>query len=967
MTKNLQSPICNHRFPSYFHPPNPLPVNPEVQHEISVPPFLQGGGEMGERTRLHDWSQTPLGPIDTWPQSLRSTLGILLHSAFPMFLFWGDDHICFYNDAYRPSLGNDGKHPAVGKKGTEVWPDIWDFIGPLIHAVRTTAEPVWFEDQLLPIHRNGRMENVNWTFSYSPAYGDDGSVSGVFVTCMETTKAMEDKKRLAESESLFRSMVEQAPVAIALTRGEDMVIESINESMLRIMEKTDRSEALHRSLPDVLPQLRDQEILEVIRAVYRNGQAFSGADMPVTMITDGKPDLRFYDISYTPVVENGQITSVLHVAVDVTDKVRSRKAMEESEYLFRNLLQETPVATALYRGGELRIQYVNDLMIKYWGKDASVIGKTMREALPELHNQHFPESMDRVFASGEPYVGFREKADLVVDGKLQSFYFNFTFKPLRSVDGSIYGVHHTAIDVTSEVLAQQKLEESEKNLRNTVLQAPVAMCILKGPDNIVEIANERIIELWGATGRNVIGRSIFEGVPEVSGQGFEELLHHVYTTGETYKASGVPLNVMRNGRIDTIYVDFVYEAYREDDRSIGGVIAAAIDVTEQMTAQMKLSLAEEKVRMAVASAALGTYEIDLATNEVISSERFNELWGTTRTLTRDEFVSAIHPDDLPGRDKANEQALETGGLTYEARVRRPDGTQIWVRITGRFAYDKNGEPNLLIGVVQDITEQKLFAEELRKQVQERTAELERKNIELQRSNGQLEEFAHAASHDLKEPIRKIHFFTDMLKKQLGAKLVPDDERIFDRVEHATKRMNALIDDLLLYSHVSQKPHEKESINLNEKIAKVQEDLELDIAEKQAVIVVGPLPVVKGYRRQIQQLFHNLFTNALKYSLPERPPRISVEAATVTGEEAGLDAGRAYHRITVSDNGIGFEQEHADRIFQMFQRLHGKNEYKGTGVGLSIVRKVAENHGGKITAEGIPGEGATFHLYLPVED
>src|ERR1043165_6424689 len=124
----------------------------------SVHYFLQGGGEMGTLTRNHDWKNTPLGDPADWSQSLRTTVGLLLHSAFPMFLFWGKDLICFYNDAFRPSLGAEGKHPALGKQGREVWPEIWDFIGPLIQGVIESGKPVWFEDQLVPFHRNGRVE-----------------------------------------------------------------------------------------------------------------------------------------------------------------------------------------------------------------------------------------------------------------------------------------------------------------------------------------------------------------------------------------------------------------------------------------------------------------------------------------------------------------------------------------------------------------------------------------------------------------------------------------------------------------------------------------------------------------------------------------------------------------------------------------------------------------------------------------
>src|SRR6478736_6467765 len=151
--------------------------------------FLNGGGEAAELIASIDWSQTSLGAIEWWPQSLRTTLSIILHSKFPMFLFWGSDLICFYNDAYRPSLGNDGKHPsAMGSHGEDVWPEIWDIIKPLIDQVLNRGEATWSENQLIPIYRNGKIEDVYWTFSYSPVNDESGEVSGVLVTCNETTE-----------------------------------------------------------------------------------------------------------------------------------------------------------------------------------------------------------------------------------------------------------------------------------------------------------------------------------------------------------------------------------------------------------------------------------------------------------------------------------------------------------------------------------------------------------------------------------------------------------------------------------------------------------------------------------------------------------------------------------------------------------------------------------------------------------
>jgi signal transduction histidine kinase len=165
--------------------------------------------------------------------------------------------------------------------------------------------------------------------------------------------------------------------------------------------------------------------------------------------------------------------------------------------------------------------------------------------------------------------------------------------------------------------------------------------------------------------------------------------------------------------------------------------------------------------------------------------------------------------------------------------------------------------------------------------------------------------------------------------------------------------------LLLYSHVSQRPHDTETIDLNKKVQRALEDLELDVEEKKAIINVGKLPVVQGYRRQLQQLFQNLISNALKYSKADTAPQIHISASEV------LEHGRQYHLIEIKDNGIGFEQEYGEKIFQMFTRLHGKAEYSGTGVGLSIVKKVVENHHGFIEVESAVGEGSVFKIYLPV--
>jgi light-regulated signal transduction histidine kinase (bacteriophytochrome) len=244
--------------------------------------------------------------------------------------------------------------------------------------------------------------------------------------------------------------------------------------------------------------------------------------------------------------------------------------------------------------------------------------------------------------------------------------------------------------------------------------------------------------------------------------------------------------------------------------------------------------------------------------------------------------------------------------------------------------------------------------------------------ELKRSNSNLEEFAHAASHDLKEPIRKVHFFSSRLKASLADRMTEDEKKFFDRMENAAARMSLLVDDLLEYSHVSFHPQEMELIDLNVKLKLVLEDLELAIEEKKAKIHIGPMPKIKGHRRQIQQLFQNLIGNALKYNKSGTIPEITINANRVRGHELDItlnpgEESKFFYLIEVRDQGIGFEQEESERIFQVFQRLHGNAEYRGTGIGLSIARKVVDNHHGKIWAESEPGKGASFKILLPADE
>jgi light-regulated signal transduction histidine kinase (bacteriophytochrome) len=245
--------------------------------------------------------------------------------------------------------------------------------------------------------------------------------------------------------------------------------------------------------------------------------------------------------------------------------------------------------------------------------------------------------------------------------------------------------------------------------------------------------------------------------------------------------------------------------------------------------------------------------------------------------------------------------------------------------------------------------------------------LENKVKELDRSNKELEEFAYIASHDLQEPLRKITSFSERLKEKLPANLEPDVQLYLNRMLAATDNMRTLIDNLLEFSRTSRSSEPFIRIDLNNILSEVKADLELKIEETGALIDSERLPVIDAIPMQMRQLFNNLFTNAIKFRKPDQPPRISIKCRQLNEEEKEAQHLRTnipYFEITVSDKGIGFDQEYASKIFQIFQRLHGKAEYPGSGIGLAICKKIVDNHMGQIHARGELGTGAEFIFTLP---
>jgi PAS domain S-box-containing protein len=298
--------------------------------------LFAGAGQMRALCRTLDWAATPLGPVAGWPLSLRTTVKTLLASRHPMFLFWGPELVQFYNDAYRPSLAEGGRHPrALGMRGADFWTDIWDIIGPQIEQVMAGGEATWHEDHLVPIERNGRIEEVYWTYSYGPAFDDDGNVGGVLVVCQETTTRVLTERRLHEmnrqlevERSRLAYAFQQAPAFLAVLRGPSHVFEFVNDAYYQIVG---RRELIGRPVFEALPELRGQGFEALIDRVLETGEQFVGREMPAMLVRapGARPEERLLDLVYYPMVEaDGSRSGVIAHGVDVTEHVRARRDVE---------------------------------------------------------------------------------------------------------------------------------------------------------------------------------------------------------------------------------------------------------------------------------------------------------------------------------------------------------------------------------------------------------------------------------------------------------------------------------------------------------------------------------------------------------------------------------------------------------------------------------------------------------------
>lgn len=350
-----------------------------------------------------------------------------------------------------------------------------------------------------------------------------------------------------------------------------------------------------------------------------------------------------------------------------------------------------------------------------------IIGRPVFEAFPDNPDDASSANVARsaysflqAIENKLPHTISNYRYDLPITGtnRFEERYWTTTNTPILDDAGEVMLILHTPVDVTAmvklverEKANLQALKDQRKQLYSTFMQAPVGIGIFKGPENVVEMINPQLAEIYGMPQELLVGRPVFSVLTHAKGHGFEEKMDHVRRTGQAFKGHEVAVPLVRNGLQEDVYIDLVYEPFREEDGSISGVIAIAREITAQVQAKRKLEEAEERARLAVDSVGMGTFDLNLITGEMVTSETFARIHGFDGPVSRAEYIALFHKNDLEARAKAIDESLKTGILFYEARINRKDGSLHWVRVEGK-VYFEYGVAVRILGITLDITEQK---------------------------------------------------------------------------------------------------------------------------------------------------------------------------------------------------------------------------------------------------------------------
>jgi PAS domain S-box-containing protein len=879
------------------------------------------------------------------------------------------------NDVMLSYWGKDNS--VIGMKLEEAVPELeGQPFAQILKSIFDTGEIYQVTEEPVDLALNGVFGTYYFDFTYKPLYNTAGEIYAIMNMAVEVTERVMSKRALLLSEDRYRSLIEEAPVATCLFVGRELKVEVANDLMLDFWGK-DRS-ILNLPLERAVPELIGQPFLDILDKIYTTGETFTEIEAPAQLLRNGELSTYYFDYTYKPLRNaKDEVYAIMDMAIDVTERVISRKRVQQSEARFRAITEQSPMAIGLLKGRDMVIELGNDKIFEVWGKPRSVTGMKVIDALPEIKNQQFLQLLDNVYTTGQTYHGYDVLAKLEHQGELKDVYFDFIYSALRDENGEINGVLVIANDVTERVETLRKIAANEAKFRALMNATSAAMVLFIGKEEkIIDSPNQALLDFIGRD-KSIIGRPLYEAVPEIKGSESDRLIQQTFETGETHQSFGRQVTIVNKGIVTQNYYDVTYTPLFDSNGNVYAVLDTAIDVTESIKARQAIEEAEASLRGAIELAELGTWSLDPKTFDVDFSERMLQWHGLDNSKDNIEVFNTIHERDRDRITAAVARALTPGsdGVYDEEYtiINKINGRERIIHAQGKAFFNEKVEPYAFMGTAQDITTHKQVQMALENEVKERTIELQAANTGLEEanrmlmaSNEELAQYAYVASHDLQEPLRKIAMYSNLLKDK-------DTENKFssliEKIIKSSRRMSLLIKDLLEFSRLLNTDSRFSETDLNTIVNAVRDDFELLIQEKNAHIKINPLPVISAVPLQMNQLFYNLISNGLKFTPADRNPVIEIsgkkaEPEFIVRHITNPIADTPYHVISVKDNGIGIEEQYVKQIFEVFKRLHGRDEYSGSGIGLAICRRITVNHNGAIFTESEVGKGTTFYILLP---
>ena len=708
-----------------------------------------------------------------------------------------------------------------------------------------------------------------------------------------------------------------------------------------------RASFLGKQVEDLYPQnpAIAEMHLEMDGQLWRNpgGQSYEAT---VTARDGRLRDTIYYKATFAN--GSGEVAGLMGAIVDITARKQAEASLLESERRFRRTFELAGSGVA-HIGMDRRFIRVNRRLCEILGyPQAELLRLTGRQI-------SHPDDLDVINAqrprlyAGEVDSVRVEKRYLRKDGSI--VWVSFTMVVERDAAGKPQYEIAFYDDITARKHAEAALRESEERFRSVVDSANEGILVYDKQLNVVagNLAAERILGLPLA---NIIGAA-----------GFTSLLPCVHADGSPVLPDERPTRLtVKSGKPLTGEIVGIYRAdgsmnwvsvntgflRRPGDTDWYGVVSTIGDITKQRHAELALSASEALYRQTFELATAGIAHVDLSGRFMKVNRRLCEILGYGEQELIGRPVKEIsHPEDrnLTDSQRMRVRSGEKQSVRFEKRYLRKSGAIVWVDLSVALACDASGVPQYEIALFDDITERK-----------KAEAALREAHEELKRSNAELEQFAYVASHDLQEPLRMVSSYTQLLMRRYGDKLDGDAREFTAFIVDGATRMKQLIEDLLAYSRVGTRDKNFKPVDAGSSLGRALTNLRAAIQDSGATVTHDPLPTIPCDEVQVAQLFQNLIGNALKFRKPDAAPAVHVGAA---------DQGAEWE-FMVRDNGIGIEPQYFERIFMVFQRLHDKGEYPGTGIGLAIVKKVVERHGGRIWVQSQPGAGTTFHFTMPKE-